>query len=462
MLKTERLPEFQQLSFATQKAIEAIPKAPRYALALSGGLDSVALMLFSLQYLRDRGAEVYAVHVNHGLNASADQWQKFCIQLCKQWQVPLEVERVSVVSAGEGLEAAARKARYAVFERYLEDGDVLLMAHHQNDQAETVLMRLMRGAGPEGLAAIPTQRALGKGLLYRPLLDIPKLSLLEQAERFGLAWVEDDSNADDSFDRNFIRHHILPLLEGRWSTALNSLSQVAQRSQDINSLLQAWCKSELQDVLSKKHGPALNLEAFSGYDRTQQRALLHYWLDSLGVPPPSSSILERLWTEVIPAAVDAAPLLNWGEHQLRRYDGCLFYVAEPETRSGEFEWVISEFETALPFERQEAGWRISISSLSPGQPIPVDGIVLAYPEAHQHLTVRSRRGGEKIKLANCSHSKSLKKLLQEDAIPPWQREQIPLIFYDDELVQVGELHTAEGFAPSLGQKAMLIYIEPRP
>jgi len=451
------LPDLDQLHPSIQSAVRAIPVSDRYFVALSGGLDSMALLVFALPYLlKSHKPTIQIIHVHHGLSQFADEWAKHCQSVSEGMGLACHVEQVEVVASGKGLEAAAREARYNIFEHYLSDGGVLLQGHHQNDQAETVLMRLLRGAGPEGLSGIPQQRVLSNGRLFRPWLGVSRCLLEAEIQKYPVKWVEDDSNADLKFDRNFLRHEILPLLQARWPNALNSISRAADRSEQTHQQLVFWCETEIVEVKSEQYAAeqALDLRSLSLYSITQQRFLLRYWLDSLKVEHPPEKVFERIWSEVIPAECDALPALRWGSHHLRRFNGCLFYLSGQAVEEFAYQYEVPCEEIVsgadeTPVCNFSIGGRELKAICKPVRHNVQGKPFLRLPLHNENVTVRSRSGGESIVLSGSAQNKSLKKILQTKKVAPWRRHHIPLIYYGDVLVLIflgpNESLIADGF-----------------
>ena len=309
MLKIKPLESIAELGPRLQKAIQSIPKNDHYVIALSGGMDSVALLYFCLPFLKQHAKQIEAVHVNHGLSANASEWASFCQEICSCLDLVCHVESVEVCSTGKGIEAAARKARYGVFERYLSEGGVLLQGHHLNDQAETVLMRLIKGLGPSAIKGIPTRRRFSLGEIYRPWMKLSRVELSGAVAKFALPWVEDESNQDKRFERNFIRNEILPVLLDRHPKVLENLSQAANKAKASQDFIEQWCQAKESDFLSKTYGAykALDISALKANTSLQQVFILRYWFDLLSVPHPPDKIFDRLFTEVLTAKADATP-----------------------------------------------------------------------------------------------------------------------------------------------------------
>jgi len=434
-----------------QSAVRAIPVSDRYFVALSGGLDSMALLTFALPYLlKSYKPTIQIIHVHHGLSQYADEWAEHCQSVSNAMGLVCHVEHVKVVADGKGLEAAAREARYHVFETYLSNGGVLLQGHHQNDQAETVLMRLLRGAGPEGLSGIPQQRVLSNGQLFRPWLEVSRCLLESEIHQHSVKWVEDDSNTDLQFDRNFLRHEVLPLLEKRWPNVLNSISRTADRSGQTHQQLLSWCKAEIVGVMSRRYAAeqALDLASLSMYTMAQQRFLLRYWLDGLKVEHPSEKVFERIWSEVIPAERDALPALRWGCNHLRRFNGCLFYLSDQAVDDQAYQYEVF-CDANTPLCNFSIGGRELNIIFKPVNRSEQNESLIRAPRHDELVTVRSRKGGESIVLLGSTQNKSLKKILQAMKAAPWRRLHMPLIYYGDILALVvlgsNESLVAEGF-----------------
>lgn len=404
---------------------EASPR--RYWLAYSGGLDSRVLLelLLALRRQQPDFPDLHIIHIHHGLQAEADAWAQHCQQLCDALQLPCEVRRVQLDSHGVGVEAAARQARYQVFEQLLCEGDVLLQAHHLDDQCETLMLRLLRGAGPEGLAAMPRRRPLGRGQLLRPLLGVSRAQLLACAREWGLRWQEDPSNADVCFDRNYLRAEVMPRLERRWPAYRRSLERAALLQARAASLLDEYFEQDLQPLLC---GGGLVIDDLLALPPSRQLALLHYYLRSRWQLNLEQAQLHSFAGQFLSARRDAAPVFCVGPWRFYRYRGRLFGEAvELHTRS----------------HSEPLSW-----DLSAPLPLP-QGRLSAHRGGHfvpaGPLTVRFRCGGERCQLAGESHSRSLKKLLQEWGVPPLRRQRLPLLYCGERLAAVADMAICEGF-----------------
>ena len=407
------------------------PDVPaRRLVACSGGLDSTVL-LHALCRAGARTAPITAVHVHHGLHADADRWERHCRRFAGQLGVDFIERRIEIPAPDpRGPEAAARAARYAALAELVQPGDHLLTAHHEEDQAETLLLNLMRGSGAAGLAGIGAVQPFGKGLLLRPLLGVPRAALEAYAAAHALEWCEDPSNADTRFDRNFLRREILPALRRRWPAASASLARSARLLGEA---------SELQDELA-----ALDLAALGGdparleaaglaqLSAARQRNLLRHAIRRLGLPAAPGTRLEQAVHELLPAARDAQPLVRWPGGELRRYRGVVYVL--PPLESG-----VPPEPLSLPADGSAVSLGDALGCLALER--AARGIDPAL--VGDGLRVAFRAGGETLRPGGRTHTQPLKKLLQEQGVLPWMRDRVPLLYADDRLVAVGDLWMAE-------------------
>ena len=287
--------------------LASLPASPRWWLALSGGLDSTAL-LYLLARLRPVGVELCALHVHHGLSPNADAWEAHARAACERLGVVCHCARVQVLRAPrESLEDAARRARYAAIDAHLGPGELVFSAHHRDDQIETLLLRLNRGAGPAALAGMPPLRPQGRGWLCRPLLDVPRAVLEAFAAAEGLPWVEDESNASEAFDRNYLRHRVLPALAGRWPGFAGNWVQSQQWLRESAELADTLAAQDLQllDPRAEAWGHSLSAALPPEWSEPRRRHLLRHWLASCDLPVPPRDRLARVLDEVLPARADA-------------------------------------------------------------------------------------------------------------------------------------------------------------
>ncbi|NNF95554.1 MAG: tRNA lysidine(34) synthetase TilS, partial [Halobacteria archaeon] len=321
-----------------------LPPAQRYWVAYSGGCDSTVL-LHALATLRDQlPVELHALHVNHNLHAAAPTWAAHCRAVCEALAIPLyEVNVDARAAKGESPEAAARAARYRIFTEVLKTGDGLLLAHHRDDQAETLLLQLLRGSGPRGLAGMPAHRPQGAGWLGRPLLHFSRQDLCRYAEAEKLQWIDDPSNFDTDFDRNFLRQRVVPLLQERWPAAATTLARAADHQAEAAELLHQLAEEDWR-LTAGPQADTLRIECLLQLTPERQRNVLRYWIDAVNaLPLPDRQRLRRILTEVIPAAADAEPCIRWPGGQVRRYAGLLYLLAsEPASISAPLKWDLSD------------------------------------------------------------------------------------------------------------------------
>lgn len=425
-------------------ALERLPGVRRYWVAFSGGLDSTVL-LHAMAALRPRlGAGLCAVHVNHGLQAAAADWARQCQEVCDGLGVQLRNIGVDARPAsGESPEAAARHARYDALRALTEAGDCLLTAHHQDDQAETVLLQLLRGSGVAGLAAMPAQTPFAAGWHARPLLDLSRDELQAYAAAHALRWIDDPSNFDTGLRRNYLRHEILPRLRQQWPAFARTLSRSAAHNAETARLLDEIGAEDFAVVAGPK-AATLSIDALMQLSPERLNNVVRYWLRALELPLPSTAHLERLHEDILKAAQDSAPLLAWPGAEVRRYRSLLYAM-----------WPLPPHDP-----EQVVAW-----DLTAPLDLPTCGGCLDARHVAGHglrrvllkdrpVTVRFRRGGEHCRPAGRGHTHELRKLLQESAVPPWLRERVPLLYVGEELAAVADLFVCEGFQAGAGEAGM--------
>ena len=384
----------------------------------SGGLDSTVLLHLLAQNPAQRARGLRAIHVHHGLQAAADDWAAHCQRQCEAWQIPLHVAHVQVATnAGNGPEAAARNARHAAFAEHLQAGEWLAVAHHLDDQAETFLLRALRGSGVDGLAAMRERRDFAAGQLWRPLLHTARAALEAYARQHHLQWIEDPSNTADDFDRNFLRNQVLPLLAQRWPHANASLARSAALAGEADVLLQEQDHRVLQECMDAAGN--LSIATLQALPAAQCARVLRRWVQQRGLPPLPGNGVARIRTELLGAAADQQAEFRWQQACIVSWNRHLH--VRPELAP----W--------------PAGWRQAWDGRSP-LPLPDGGTL----ELHGSdgfdapLQVCQRRGGERIQLPGRHHSHLLKHLLQEAAIAPWLRPHLPLLCDDTQLLAAGD------------------------
>jgi len=436
-----------------RQSLDDLPAAPRYWVALSGGLDSTVLLHALVAALDEPARRLAAVHVHHGLHGQAGAWAERCAALCAARGVSCRVLRVDARPApGQSPEAAARQARYGALAGLVGPEEGLLTAHHQDDQAETLLLQLLRGAGPQGLAAMPAWAPFAAGWLGRPLLDWPRTELRAYAERHALDWIEDPSNSDTGLARNALRHEILPRLRAHWPALARTLARAARHQGDAAAILDERGAADLAGALAADGG--LSAAALGRLSEPRQRNLLRHWLQHQGLALPDAARLQRILEEVIPARADAEPRVAWrapGGHgvEVRRYRDRLYALsgAAPSPGSEPRVW-----DLAHPLALAASGRRLVAHAVRGA------GLSAAACAAGT-ITVRFRRGGEQCRPAGRGHRHALKKLFQEWGVAPWERERVPLIYIDDELAQVVGYCLCDPFAAAADERGWRIALQ---
>lgn len=426
--------------------LRGYPQPPAYWVAYSGGLDSNVL-LHALASLRGRlDAGIGAVHVNHGLQADAPYWESHCRQVCEGLGIQYESLPVAAAAAaGESPEAAARAARYAALADWLPARHCLLTAQHQDDQAETLLLQLLRGSGVHGLAAMPAMAVLGAGLHQRPLLAVTRVQLHRYAELHRLEWVDDPSNTDTAFDRNFLRQHVIPELRARWPAVAASLSRSAQHCAEAADLVGQLGALDRRNVAGQHYG-ALSLAGVCALPQARQRNVLRHWIRQATGTSPSTAVLARIVNDVLASRRDSGPCVRWGRHEVRRYRDEIYLLRQtvvPDCRQ-ELGWGMIG-----PLQLPDAGGTLRVTSVT-GRGIRAAVVVNAV------VRVGWRRGGERCRPAGRGHQHALKKLFQEQGIPPWERGSIPLIYIDGNLAAVAGLWVCEPFQAGPAESGLLV------
>ncbi|MGD2111939.1 MAG: tRNA lysidine(34) synthetase TilS [Gammaproteobacteria bacterium] len=438
------------MSFSPQILLQRLQQFPRpagYQVAYSGGMDSHVL-LHSLAALRTQLAlPVAAVHVNHGLHAHAADWDDHCRSVCAGLGLDYVALGVNGRAArGDSPEAAARTARYAALADWLPAGHCLLTAQHRDDQAETLLLQLLRGAGVHGLAAMPAHGVFGAGTRLRPLLEVTRDALRVYAERQRLTWIDDPSNFDTGLDRNYLRHQVFPQLRLRWPAAGASLARSAGHQAEAAALLDGIARQDLQAAAGA--APAqLRLPALAGLPLPRQRNAVRHWLRELTGGTPSAAVLARILQDVPDSRADAEPCVRWAGFELRRYRDTMHLLRQlppPPDPARRLPWSLAE-PLVLP-----ARCGVLHTRHVTGQGIRRSAIGAA------GVRVGWRRGGEHCAPAGRGQHHALKKLFQERGIPPWQRARTPLIFIDDRLAAVPGLWVCEPFQARPDESAVQI------
>jgi tRNA(Ile)-lysidine synthase len=410
------------------------PGATGLLVGLSGGRDSSCL-LASLAHARQpagargargRGLPLRAVHVDHGLQAASDAMRDSAAALCRRFETPLEIVRVEVnVAGGASIEAAARVARYRAFEGVMQPGECLLTAHHALDQAETLLLQLLRGAGLKGLSAMPVCRPFAQGWHLRPLLDIAPRDLHRLGKTLAVEAAEDPMNRDPRFDRAYLRREVWPRIEARWPAAAGSLARAAQHLGEAQASLDTLTRYSVERL---RDGEALSVPGLRALPGRERLHVVRLWLTEAAVEPPSTARLDEALRQILTAKADHEPAVQWGEHVLRRYRDRLFLTASVLPALGEaLDWPLSTG-SRLPLG---AGlgtlrWAERAGGLDPKR----------LPE---RVSVRRRQGGETLKTGPRARTQSVQHLCQALGVLPWLRDALPMVYAGETLIAVGDL-----------------------
>jgi tRNA(Ile)-lysidine synthase len=414
--------------------------ARRYLVGFSGGLDSTVLT-HALRQAAGRAAPVVAVHVNHALQPDAGAWEEHCRRVAEELEVEFIARTVAVaVEQGSGLEAAAREARYTAISMLMRDGDVLLSAHHEDDQAETLLLNLMRGSGVAGLAGIGASQPFGPGLLIRPMLKVSRGDIERYAKEFELQWIEDPSNLDLRFDRNYLREEILPRLRQRWPAVTARLSHSAELAGEAARLQDELAWLDLRALVATADDDVaaaperLEIAGLAKLSPARQRNVLRCAIRACGLPQAPASRLRQIQDELLTAREDARPLVRWPGAEVRRYRTKL-YLRKASKQGG-------AAEAATPLVLYGDGQDTSLGPLGVLRLERAVGPGIDPELVARGLTLRFRSGGEKIRPYGRKDTRPLKKLLQEHGVVPWMRQNLPLLYADDTLVAVADLWIA--------------------
>ncbi|MGH8646516.1 MAG: tRNA lysidine(34) synthetase TilS [Gammaproteobacteria bacterium] len=412
--------------FTSEKLLEALRRFPptgRYVAAISGGVDSMVLLHALVSRPHAQPHQVDAIHINHGLSPDSRARAELCQRVCAHLAVPITVLDIDAGSPpGESPEAWARDLRYGAMETMMRPGDMIVTAHHRDDNCETLLLQLLRGAGPHGLAAMPECRSFGCGWLGRPLLGYSRDQLLAYASRHDLDWIDDASNRDLRYRRNFLRQRVMPSLKRRWPGCGSTLARAAKQQAEAAMLLDRLAENDLGGVVELPN--VLDAAAFKALEHPRLRNALRFWIRRLGFSLPSEAKLDQIVKTVLGAKPDASPCVRWQGAEVRRYRNTVYLLA-PSGDIGPrsiFTWTPDETLSIA------GGALYAVRALGRG--------IKASACEGGHLEVRLRTGGERCRPVGHTHHKPLKKLLQEAAVPPWVRERIPLIYVEGELAAV--------------------------
>jgi len=424
----------------------------RIVVAFSGGLDSHVLLHLLVisskaKKAKKAKAEITALHINHNVSSNSKKWAKHCQQICKKLDVKYIDKDVKVKSnhGKHSPEEILRNLRYEAFAELLPKGGCLLTAHHANDQAETLLLQLFRGAGPKGLAGIPVKTKFAKGWLIRPLLNCTRAELLQYAKQHRLKWIEDESNADLKFDRNFVRHQLLPKIGKRWPGVIKALNRSANNCAEADQLLGVLAADDLKEAIDPvttsfprassgnlSSTKTINIKKLKKLPLIRQKNLIRFWLSELGLGLPSEAKLQEIMSSVIDSRYDATPVVSWKGGEIRRFRNELYAMLPLAAHDNKQVLLFTGKILHLPSGLGDLKIKITKPNIDP-----------------KKIKICFRQGGEKISLKGRKGTHDLKKLMQEWNIPPWQRDRIPLIYYDEKIIAVVDYYSVGWITLSL-------------
>ena len=418
-------------------------KGKRLWVAYSGGVDSHVLLHLLATANHPELTTIHAIHIDHGLNSDSNLWTQHCAEVAKKLKVVFSCKKVDVKNIDSlGMEAAARAARYQALQQGMTENDLLLTAQHQHDQAETLLLQLLRGAGPKGLSAMTKQFQLGETSVMRPLLNVSQADILAYADHHQLQWIDDPSNVETRWNRNYIRHNVWPVIEQRWPAASKTLSRSAEHCAEADALLAELAQQDLALLSVDCKMGCLPVSQLLTLSSSRCRNLLRHFIASKQLPLPSTACLQRVIDEVCLAKADGMPVVSWQDVEVRRYQDQLYFMSPLIKHDTNQVITCNQVNDVIFGDNQILTWHKKDKGID-------EQLIKA------GLTLRFRQGGERIKPQGQSHHKSLKHLFQQWAIPPWQRDRIPLLFCGDELVAVVGHCISDAAVVNKGQQGYL-------
>jgi tRNA(Ile)-lysidine synthase len=414
------------MSFSSNQLIKnlrLLTSSKKVLIAYSGGLDSHVLLHALAKLSVSAGFQIRALYIDHGLQDVAKRWSHHCLAVCHDLDIQCDVVALNLtIPQGESLEAVARTARYYAFAQHLKQDEVLLTAHHQDDQAETVLIQLFRGAGINGLAAMPAISGFARGQHARPLLDQSRHDLLDYAQQHNLTFIEDPSNQEQRYDRNFLRHSIIPQLKKRWQSIDKVLMRVTQHQAEAKHLLAEYLQQDMPLLKGQCNG-TLSVEKLKQLSSARCNAIIRYFLEQKGFLAPSEKKLQHIVSDVLYSQPSATPCVHWKGVEVRRYQDDLYAIAPLAKHNAQqiIAWKIDQ-----PLHLPQLNKTLEIDQLKEIQHL--------LRRDDQTVAVRFRQGGETLYQAHRKRTKRLKKIFQEMQIPTWERDRIPLIYIETRLV----------------------------
>jgi tRNA(Ile)-lysidine synthase len=406
------------------------PVTGRFIVAFSGGCDSTVL-LHTLNRLHIPANKILAVHVNHNLQDNSAYWEKFCCDTANQLGVDYHGIRLDLGTVKSNIEEQARILRYQAFSTLMTSDDVLMTAHHRDDQAETFLLQLLRGAGLRGLSAMNPVSGFPPGKLLRPLLNFSRQQIEEYAEQNSIQWIDDPSNTDNRFDRNFLRNEVLPLLETRWSAAKSTIARSAENCREAAVMIDAMSAHDLENCIGA-YRHSLSINCLNTLSSARQHAVIRAWVEANDFPLPDRKATQTICTDFIDSRQDAKPVLKWSYVQMYRFGGFLYLIGNS---------LFDEVETlqATQYELKQGYVEL---------PYPSGRLLLELSDSVtddllENIEISFREQGQTINIENRHGTRKLKKLFQEWNIPPWMRNFVPIIYVKGQCMAIADYAMCE-------------------
>ncbi len=412
-------------------------------------------MLMHLMHCASQQSDfsLLALHLDHNIDSNSEKWMEFCKDFCVSRDIPFRSERLNQFNPSTRVpEHEARFARYSWLSGQIADGDLLLTGHHKNDQAETLMLNLMRGSGARGLSGIQEATPFGRVILVRPLLRYTKEQILEYATNHDLSYIHDPANDDLRYDRNYLRHLVLPALQERWEAAIENICRSAKHLSDSRTLLDelaeidvASCRAIGSAFLSI--GYQLKLTELRKLSRARQINLIRFWIRSHSIPEPGRQTLDNFLNTAVEGSAEYSEM-DWEGYKLYLFQKNLYLTPNITLKplEGKVKWNLKE-----PLVLEREGIKLI--------PTPVVGKGIDVNRLSLPVSVGFRKGGERFRMPGRQHSSKLKKLLQAHSIPPWERKMLPLIYDEEELVAVVPWQISDSYAAMSGQNGIDIHIE---
>jgi tRNA(Ile)-lysidine synthase len=421
--------------------------------AFSGGVDSTVLLHALSQQLPPH--RLLALHVDHSIQAGSGGWAMHCVKVCHQWGIHIRKTVLTPAARDHLDEAAYRNARYAWFESLIQPGDVLVTAHHRDDQVETVLYRLLRGSGVHGLGGIQPERPFGSGVLARPFLGCSRSDITAYAVEQGLSWVTDPSNEDRRYDRNFLRHEIIRPLAARWPASGRNIDRAARHLRHAHALLEEIAGQDYDELWEPAancclgHHGCMGVVRLEGLSIGRRFNLLRYWMSRNGYQPSGTKRLDELWRQANLARGDGNVRVAWPDAEFRRFRAYLYLL--PRQLMGPLPDSIS-WTTHIPIQCPGVGLRLHAR-------VSNEGSLRLKPEWSTRLELSWLRRRVRLKPTGGQHRRRLRNIFQESRIPPWERRRLPMISRDGVAIGIPGVVLVDGFAAAAGHEGVEICLE---